>query len=490
MMTLERLPSLLHPIEGHLRRLARTWINDGADGCRLRFGDEVVVIDGQCDEDRLVSAPFGGLLHEWHWEVCTDRRNTERVEVEADLLGELAARNEEVGQVAGALLESGDQLLAIYDLARSSLSRATGAERRRIAVADALRLTGAACAALVGGEETVHVGDDAVASRMLPWSGDSTRSAMRRVEGVGDVAIRPFPDRADGTLLLASGPDRRFTTGDLKLIDAISFFAGGLIALERMKSDAVRGALIERDAETAAKLAQMLLPRDVPDVSGLDLAGRCDPARLAGGDFYLWIPTGDHVVVAVGDVSGKGLGAALVMTMVVRATTRLSLEANDPDPNRLFAELSRLLTGYLTEAGVFITMVIGVYRREGDTIRLANAGHSPVLVGDADGFANLPPTAPPLGVMEDMIADTVELPFAPGGVVVMGTDGLVEQENAQRVQLGDEWIGEHVAGLSGESAGAVVDSLFATVERHAGDTAASDDRTAVVIRREEPSCPN
>ncbi len=490
MMTLERLPSLLHPVEGHLRRLARTWINDGADGCRLRYGDEVVVIDGRCDDDRLVSAPFGGLLHDWHWEVGTDRRNTERVEAEAQLLGELAARNEEVGQVAGALLESGDQLLAIYDLARSSLSRATGPERRRIAVADALRLTGAACAALVGGDETIHVGDDTVAARMLPWSGDVTRTAMRQVDGVGDVAVRPFPSRTDGSLLLASGPDRRFTTGDLKLIDAISFFVGGLIALERMSSDAVRGALIERDAETAAKLAQMLLPRESPDIDGLDVAGRCDPARLAGGDFYLWIPTGDHVVVAVGDVSGKGLGAALVMTMVVRTTTRLALESNTPDPHELFGELSRQLTDYLSEAGVFITMVIGVYRRDGDTIRLANAGHSPVLVGSADGFANLPPTAPPLGVMEDMIADTVELPFVPGDVVVMGTDGLVEQENAERAQLGDEWIAQHVADLAGEPACVVVDSLFAAVERHAGDTAASDDRTAVVIRREESSCTN
>ncbi len=488
MMTLERLPTLLHPVEGHLRRLARTWLNDGADGCRLRFGDEIVAIDGTLGDDRLVSAPLGGLLHDWHWEVGTDRRNTDRVEAEAELLGDLAARHEEVGQVAGALLESGDQLLAIYDLARSSMSTATGAERRRMAVADALRLTGAACAALVGDGDSMYVGDDTVAARMLPWSGDATRTAMRQVDGVGDVAVRPFPSRTDGTLLLASGPDRRFTTGDLKLIDAISFFVGGLIALERMSSDAVRGAVIERDAETAAKLAQMLLPRERPDVDGLDVAGRCDPARLAGGDFYLWIPTGDHVVVAVGDVSGKGLGAALVMTMVVRTTTRLVLEATSPDPHELFCSLSRQLTDYLTEAGVFITMVIGVHRRGGDTIRLANAGHSPVLVGSAAGFENLPPTAPPLGVMEDLVADTVELPFVPGDIVVMGTDGLVEQEDAQRVQLGDDWIADHVAARAGEPSQTIVDSLFAAVQRHADDTPASDDRTAVVIRREETTC--
>ena len=490
MMTLDRLPSSLHPVEAHLRRLARSWIDDGADGCRLRCGDDVVVIEGSCDEHRLVSAPFGGLLSDCVWEVGTDQRNHARVEAEAELLGELAARNEEVGQLAGALLESGEQLLAIYDLTRSSLSRTTGSDRRRIAVADALRLTGAACVALVGVDDTLHVGDDTVASRMLPWNRDATRSAMCRIEGVGDVAVRPLPHRPDGTLLVASGPDQRFTTGDHKLIDAISLIVGGLIALERMSREAVRGAVIERDAETAAKLARMLLPRERPDVEGLDVAGRCDPARLAGGDFYLWIPSGDHLVVAVGDVSGKGLGAALVMTMVVRTTTRLVLEAKDPDPHGLFRSLATQLTDYLSEAGVFITMAIGVYRRDGDTIRLANAGHSPVLVGNADGFANLPPTAPPLGVMEDMVADTVELPFVAGDVVVMGTDGLVEQEDGAGAQLGDEWIADHVSELIARPAATIVDSLFSVVERHAGETAASDDRTAVIIRRREAPCTN
>lgn len=490
MTTLQRLPVHLYPVEGHLRRLARSWIADGADGCRLRCGDEVVVIEGTCDDDRLVSVPFGGLSNDWFWEVGTERRNTERVESEADLLGDLAARNEEVGQLAGALLENGGQLQAIYDLARSSLTTTTGEERRRVAVTDAMRLTGAVCAAIVGGDGTIVIGDELIAARMLPWSGDSTRSTMQRIGGVGDVAVRPFPSTSDGTLLLASGTDRRFTTADLKLIDAISYFVGGLIALDRMSRDAVRGALIERDAATAAQLAQLLLPRDRPDVSGVDIAGRCDPARLAGGDFYLWIPVGDQVVVAVGDVSGKGLGAALVMTMVVRATTRLALEAHDPDPHELFRALSLRLADYLTEAGVFVTMVIGVYRRDADTIRLANAGHSPVIVGGSVGFVEVAPTAPPLGVMEDMIADTVEIPFVHGDMVLMGTDGLVEQENVGGEQIGSAWLAAHVAGLVGAPARSIVDSLFATVERHAGGVAASDDRTAVVIRRQEPACTN
>ena len=446
-----------------------------------------MVIEGECDESRIVSIPFAGMLAGWCWEVGIDRRHTERVEAEAGLLGDLAGRNEEVAQVAAALLESGDQLLAIYDLARSSLSRSTGAERRQIAVADALRLTRAACVVLVDGDEVTHVGDEAVAARMLPWTGDATRSALRSVDGVGDVAIRPFPDRSDGTLLLASGVDRRFTTGDLKLIDAISFFVGGLIALERMSTDAVRGAVIARDAETAAKLAQLLLPRERPEIRGLDVAGRCDPARLAGGDFYLWVPTGDHVVIAVGDVSGKGLGAALVMTMVMRTATRLAHEARDPDPHELFRALSQRLSDYLTEAGMFITMVIGAYRLGDDTIRLANAGHSPVVIGGTGGVVDLAPSAPPLGVLEDAIADTVEVPFVPGDVVVMGTDGLVEQENAERDQIGTEWIADQVADAAGVSASDLVEALFAAVERHAGDTPASDDRTAVVIRRQETS---
>ena len=177
-----------------------------------------------------------------------------------------------------------------------------------------------------------------------------------------------------------------------------------------------------------------------PTIRGLDVAGRCDPARLAGGDFYLWVPTGDHVVIAVGDVSGKGLGAALVMTMVMRTATRLAHEARDPDPHELFRALSQRLSDYLAEAGMFITMVIGAYRLgDGDTIRLANAGHSPVVIGGTGGVVDLAPSAPPLGVLEDMRSPrAVEVPFVPGDVVVMGTDGLVEQENAERDQIGTE----------------------------------------------------
>ena len=132
---------------------------------------------------------------------------------------------------------------------------------------------------------------------------------------------------------------------------------------------------------------------------------------------------------------------------------------------------------------MFVTMLIGVYRPDDDRLLVANAGHSPVLLRRGEATTMLPPSAPPLGVLPDLIAETVELPFAPGDVLVVATDGLAEQEDQHGEQIGYDRLVELIGAGDVQSSGALVDTLFDEVERFSGGRERDDDRTALVIRR-------
>ena len=471
------------------RSIGDAWLTVGWDGCRAAGPDGVVVeLSGECVGDAAERAPMRGRLRGWELQLFGDGSPAARLAIDAELISALADRTGELADTTGALIDANDQLLAMYGLAESST--AASADRNVIAdlTDEARRLTrgAAVLVSLENGLEESSGPDDVV--EVLRNTRDGSRDRIVRADDDHDfdVAARRLKGNTEGEILIAAAPGQRFTTPDLQRIDAVTYFMSGLVSLEMMHRAALASAVIERDAATAAQLAQMVLPTQTPEVDGLDMAARCDPARLAAGDFYTWIETPDGIVFAVGDVSGKGLAAAMVMTMVTRATVRTSLAMPGASPTDIFAVLAQELTDDLTEASVFVTMVIGAYRSGDDVIRLANAGHSPILVTGNDGAAPFPASAPPLGVLAELVPDTVEVRFTPGDTIMIGTDGLAEQEDDNGEQIGYDHLVDMVDAHAGAGAEHLVDRLFAAVEAFAGEHDQDDDRTALVLQRTEP----
>lgn len=479
------------PVLTHARALAETWTDAGWAGC-VATGPDGARVDlaGVGSLPVTTSAPMRGRLRGWTLDLCGDGPGRNRLTVDAEMLSALADRTCELAETTGALIDANDQLLAIYDLAGTSSTRDENRNLLADLTDDACRLThGVAVLVLLDEDVETSSGPDDIVDALRRVANERDAAADRVVRGGDgndfDVVVRGLRGSTDGSILIAGRPNLRFTTADLQRIEAVTYFLSGLISIEMLHRANLASAVIERDASTAAALARMILPSRAPRLPGIDVAARCEPARLAAGDFFTWVETPHGLVFAVGDVAGKGLGAALVMTMVTRATVRAAVTAPDADPTELFTALAGELTDYLSEANVFVTMVIGTYRPGDDVIRLANAGHSPVLVRVDGTTAPLPASAPPLGVLETLVPDTVELPFAVGDTVMIGTDGLAEQEDEHGRQIGYARLAELVDAHADRGAEGLVGALFDTVEEVTGDGDRADDRTALVLHRTE-----
>lgn len=479
-------PTSFAAVRRHALALAEAWVAAGAGGCCLHGGAERLVLAGSCEGD-VTEQALSGSLRGWslavHGPVAAGR-----LAVDAALLAALADRTNELAETAQALVDTNDQLIAIFGLAESTSSSAVGNDLLVALANDVLRLTDASAVLLaVDGGIRVGAGPDA-SVEMLDRFADETSPLTVRGDQHGaefDIVVRPLRGNSDGVLVVAGRAGHRVSTNDLQLIDAVTYFLSGLISIEMLHRAALASAVIERDAATAADLARMVLPSSSPSAPGVDVAARCDPARLAAGDFYTWTDTPDGLVFAVGDVAGKGLGAALVMTMVTAATTRAALASGRPEPSELFASIAAELGGYLSDAAVFVTMLIGVYRPDAGELLVANAGHSPVILRTGGESTMVRPSAPPLGVLPELVTDTVVVPFEIGDVLVVGTDGLAEQQDVHGRQLGYARLVEIVAEHASGSAESIVAALFDEVERFGGDAGRDDDRTALVVRRVE-----
>ncbi len=240
-----------------------------------------------------------------------------------------------------------------------------------------------------------------------------------------------------------------------------------------------------KELQVARSIQQHLLPAAPPDVAGLDVAGRNIPAELVGGDYFDWIALEDGALaVVVGDVSGHGIPAALLM-----AHLRASFHAAVL-PGRSPADMVGSVNRSLARAalpGKFATFFLGIVSVGEGRIRYCNAGHnSPLLLRDGR-ILELEATGVPLAVHESMPYTDKEEAFTVGDTLVIYSDGIPEApQRAQPKQFyGDERLRERALALVAEhpNADQIVEGLLADVRAVAGDRMHVDDVTLLVVRR-------
>ena len=244
---------------------------------------------------------------------------------------------------------------------------------------------------------------------------------------------------------------------------------------------------MRRDLTVAREIQVGLLPTRPPDLPGFDIAGMNRPADLTGGDYYDWqtLPDG-RLAVALADVSGHGIGPALVMA-VCRAYAR-STAQSAPDPSVLVTRLNRLLHGDLP-SDRFITFVLAVLDGDGGA-QLISAGHGPTLLFrrstaavdrfDGDGM--------PLGVSaEETYGPTRSLSLDEGDVLVMLTDGFFEWARPEdRQPFGIDRLRAALAAAAHADAATILRTLDETVRRFCDGSPQPDDMTAIVVKRTAP----
>ncbi len=220
--------------------------------------------------------------------------------------------------------------------------------------------------------------------------------------------------------------DGLFNGHDLNMLMALSASAGLAVTNARMADELVEQEKIQRELELAAEIQRYLIPatptEDYP-VRGLNF-----PARTVSGDFFDFLTLDDgRISFCLGDVSGKGMAAALTMSKA--ASLFRSLSKTIPDPGHLLGFINREICETATH-GRFVTMLVGLLEPWSGKLRIANAGHEPPLFRDKDGlYKDIPAEAPPVGIAADIVDNDifpVEEIYLEGGALYIFTDGLTE----------------------------------------------------------------
>jgi phosphoserine phosphatase RsbU/P len=231
---------------------------------------------------------------------------------------------------------------------------------------------------------------------------------------------------------------------------------------------------------------QQLLPKQAPVVRGFDVAGHSTYCDETGGDYYDFLvvdePTAGHLMIALGDVMGHGVAAALVMAGT-RAVLRDRADATGCLSD-LMARLNRMIATDL-EGSRFMTMHLGVMDLERRMYRWTSAGHDPAIIFDpaTKGFEEPYFSSLPLGIMDDTVYEEhVYGPISPGKILVVGTDGIWEMPNAAGEQFGKLRLREIIEAGADGTAEQLALQIREALTKFRGDAKSVDDVTFVVVK--------
>jgi sigma-B regulation protein RsbU (phosphoserine phosphatase) len=243
----------------------------------------------------------------------------------------------------------------------------------------------------------------------------------------------------------------------------------------RLHSDAMTN-----DVQQAAVIQQSLLPNSPPYIAGYETAGRSQPADIVGGDFFDFSVFGDDVFsVAVGDASGHGLPAALLVRDVVTGL-RMGVE-KEMKMAEAMQKLNRVIHRSTLSAR-FISLFYGEIERNGNIVYV-NAGHPPPLLVHGTQVTHLKATGLILGAMSEISLQRAFTHFEPGAVLVLYSDGLLERLNSDDAEFGLNRLQELIILHQEKSAPEILEVIYQTVFAFGNQTKWQDDVTAVVVKK-------
>jgi sigma-B regulation protein RsbU (phosphoserine phosphatase) len=273
-----------------------------------------------------------------------------------------------------------------------------------------------------------------------------------------------------------------FSPEDQRLLAIIGSQSAQILENVRLLESEKALHLMQEDLRVAALIQTNLLPHTRIALGEYDIHGMTIPAQVVGGDYFDYFPISEtRMGIALGDVSGKGLPASLLMANVQATLRGQALWAQGAA--ECIERANRLLF-LSTSSDRFVTLFFAVLDARAHTLTYCNAGHEPPILMSASGAGSRLVTGGPLlGVVEDAGYDEKTVPLEPGDTLLVFSDGFSEAMNTMGDQLGEESIVAVLHEHRASEAEAVVSALFQRTETHAGKAPQSDDRTALVVRR-------
>ena len=331
--------------------------------------------------------------------------------------------------------------------------------------------------------------DEKVAKAMLAHR----ETCVTEVDGVKSRLYYRSLKYVDWTMVIVSPVDVILAHARILNIIILAVMIVGLLAIylfcRRQIKDiadpfAAQKAVMERELTIAHNIQMALLPQSFPERSDIDLYASQTPARDVGGDLYDYFVHEGRLVFCIGDVSGKGVPAALLMA-VMRSMFRSEAHRADRAADIVDAMNRNLCEEYT--GGDFVTMFVGILDLTTGHLDYCNAGHAlPILTGCLmDVKRNLP-----VGALSDWDYEGQQTQLQPGDMLFLYTDGLSEAENSKEKMLGIKPIQKLASEHSTDTAQQLVELMEAEVRHHAGDAEQNDDITLMAIKWQPTSHPS
>jgi sigma-B regulation protein RsbU (phosphoserine phosphatase) len=274
----------------------------------------------------------------------------------------------------------------------------------------------------------------------------------------------------------------RFKEEDLKVLTTIASVASIKIEHERLLDERLEKRRMEEELKVASEIQMRLQPVAPPKIEGWNMAAVSFPCREIGGDYYDYIPRRDgRLVLAVGDVSGKGTGAALLMSSVHAAVRAQS------QTKASISEIMEEINSYIYEnspSSKYLTLFYSVLEPLTGELAYSNGGHNtPLLMRPSGEMVKLDVGGLPVGLMPGISYDEARVQFQEGDVLVIYSDGITESVNMEDEEFGEARLIEVVKNNLHRSASGIRDRIEEAVSRFVGKAAAVDDMTVMIIKR-------
>jgi len=317
--------------------------------------------------------------------------------------------------------------------------------------------------------------------------------ALKELQAAGVVLVVPLISSGSLVGLLSLGPrmsERGYSSDDLRLLNSLAGYAAPAMRVGQLvrqqEAEARNRERIEQELKVAQLIQQQFLPKSLPELPSWHVAAFYRPARTVGGDFYDFIELPDgRVMFVVGDVTDKGVPAALVM-----ASTHALLRDAAPrliSPGAVLGHVNDMLCADIP-AHMFVTCLALVLDPASGAAVFANAGHDVPYVRTQDGVAELRARGMPLGLMQGMAYEEKAFQFEPGDCALLHSDGLAEAHGPDREMFGFPRVAGLVGkGVSGES---LIDLCLTELRGFTGaDYEQEDDITLVSLQRSPSAWP-
>lgn len=275
---------------------------------------------------------------------------------------------------------------------------------------------------------------------------------------------------------------RQFTPSDLNLLTVMANVAAMRLERERLTEIEEQRRVMERELEQAAEIQRQLLPSAAPLVAGWELAGYNVPCYGVGGDYYDFIRISNgNVVVALGDVAGKGLPASLLMVNLQARVQLLSERFGGPAET--VTVLNRTLHA-VTPPNRFVTFFLCEINPDTGELVYCNAGHNPPYLVRADGSVEqLSAGGTVLGILPSLTFEAQRTFMGPGDVLVIYSDGVTEAVNDEDEEFGEERLAEVLRNHRRSGARELIGILCDHLRDFSSCTRPADDVTIVAVRR-------